>query len=132
MACCTAALLAPGAVTTLMLSSLPVSWAMACTVGSVNAARVAPARLFAVPNSAMPVMVNVWVGPVVRMRTCCPTEKSYFCAVPASITTSWAVTGAPPAIRWRLENCGSGLKLTARVGAPPVWMALPSWLMNWA
>ncbi len=72
MACCTADLSAPGAVTTLMSSSLPVSWAMACAVGSVNAARVAPARLFAVPNSAMPVMVNVWVGPVVRTRTCWP------------------------------------------------------------
>ena len=58
---------APDAVTTLMSSSLPISWAMACAVGSVNAARVAPARLFAVPNSAMPVMVNVWVAPAVRI-----------------------------------------------------------------
>ncbi len=57
MACCTAALLAPGAATTLMSSSLPVSWTTACAVGSVNAARVAPARLFAEPNWAMPVMV---------------------------------------------------------------------------
>ena len=63
MARCTAALLAPGAVTTLMSSSLPVSWAMACAVGSVNAASVAPARLFAVPNWAMPVMVKVRGGP---------------------------------------------------------------------
>ena len=46
----TAALLAPGAVTTLMSSSLPVSWTTSCAVGSVNAARVAPARLFADPN----------------------------------------------------------------------------------
>ncbi len=57
MACCTAALLVPGAATALMSSSLPVSWAMACAVGSVNAASVAPARLFAVPNWTMPVMV---------------------------------------------------------------------------
>ena len=132
MACWTADLSAPGAVTTLMSSSWPVSWAMACAVGSVNAARVAPARLFAVPNSAMPVMVNVWVGPAVRMRTCWPTEKSYFCAVPASITTSLEVVGGPPAIRCRLEICGYGSKFTPRVGAPPVWIALPSWLMNWA
>ena len=46
MARWTAALSAPGAVTTLMSSSLPVSWAMACAVGSVKAASVAPARLF--------------------------------------------------------------------------------------
>ena len=105
MACWTADLSAPGAVTTLMSSSWPGSWAMACAVGSVNAARVAPARLFAVPKSAMPVMVNVRVGPAVRMRTCWPTVKSYFCAVPASMTTSLEVVGGPPAIRCRLEIC---------------------------
>jgi hypothetical protein len=132
MACWTAGLSAPGAVTTLMSSSLPVSWAMAWAVGRVNAARVAPARLFAVPKSAMPLMVKVCVGPAVRMRTCCPTEKSYFCAVPASITTSAEVVGGPPAIRCRLESCGYGSKLTPRVGAPPVWMALPLRPMYWA
>ena len=108
MARWTAGLLAPGVVTTLMLSSLPVSWAMACAVGSVNAARVAPARLLAVPNSVMPVMVKVWGGPADRMLTCCPTVKPYFCAVPASITTSSAVTGGPPAIRCRGDICWSG------------------------
>ena len=71
----------------------------------MNAARVAPARLFADPNWAMPVMVNVRVGPADRMRTRCPTVKSYFCAVPASITTSSEVTGGPPAMRCRLEIC---------------------------
>ena len=44
MACWTADLSAPEAVTTLMSSSLPVSWAMACAVGRVNAAKVARAR----------------------------------------------------------------------------------------
>jgi hypothetical protein len=132
MACWTSDLSAPGAAATLMVSSLPVSWAMACAVGSVNAARVAPARLFAVPNSAMPAMVNVRVGPAVRMRTCCPTLKSYFWAVPASITTSSGVVGGPPAIRCRLDSRGSETKLTPRVGAPPVWIALPSWPMYWA
>ena len=108
MARCTAALLAPGAVTTLMSSTLPVSWAMACAVGSVNAASVAPARLLAVPNWVMPVMVNVRGGPADRMRTRWPTAKWYFCAVPASITTSSGATGGPPAIRCSGEIFCSG------------------------
>ena len=56
----------------------------------------------------------------------------YFCAVPASMTTSSAATGGPPAIRCSGEICWSGSKATARVGAPPVEMALPSWATNWA
>ena len=108
MARWTAGLSAPGVVTTLMSSSLPVSWTMACAVGSVNAARVAPARLSAVPNWTMPVMVKVWGGPADRMRTRCPTVKSYFCAVPASITTSSEVTGGLPAIRCRGDICWYG------------------------
>ncbi len=112
MARWTAALLAPGAVTTLMSSSLPVSWAMACAVGSVNAARVAPARLFAVPNWAMPVMVKDRGGsPAEMTRTRWPTAKWYFCAVPASITTSSGATGGPPAIR-----CSGGHLLVRVVG----------------
>ena len=106
MARCTAALSAPGAVTTLMASSWPVSWARAWAVGSVNAASVAPARLFAVPNSVMPVIVKVRGGPAAdRMRTVCPTPKPYFCAVPASITTSSDVVGGPPATRCSGEIC---------------------------
>ena len=101
----TAGLLAPGAATTLMSSRCPTSWRTACAVGSVNAARDAPARLFADPNWAMPVMVNVRGGPANRMRTRCPTVNPYFCAVPASITTSSAVIGGPPATRCRLEIC---------------------------
>ena len=100
MARCTAALSAPSAVTTLMSSTLPGSWAMACAVGSVNAASVAPARLLAVPNCAMPVMVkNRGGSPAEMILTRWPAVKPYFVAVPASITTSsWAV-GGPPAIR---------------------------------
>ena len=106
---------------------------MACAVGSVNAASVAPARLLAVPNWAMPVMVKVRGGPADRMRTRWPTAKRYFCAVPASITTSSGATGGPPAIRCSGEICGSGSKATPRVGAPPpVAMALPSRATNWA
>ena len=116
----------------MMASSLPTLWVMACAVGSVNAASVAPARLLAVPNSVMPVMVKVRGGPADRMRTVRPTVKSYFCAVPASITTSSPVTGGPPAIRCSGEICWFGSKATARVGAPPVEMALPSRATNWA
>ena len=57
---CTAALSAPGLATTSMKSNSPVSPTTRCAVGSVNAARVAPARLSAVPNWAIPVIVNVW------------------------------------------------------------------------
>ena len=134
MARWTAALLAPGAVTTLMSSSLPVSWAMACAVGSVNAASVAPARLFAVPNWVMPVMVkNRGGSPAEMTRTCWPTAKWYFCAVPASITTSSEAAGGPPAVRCSGDIRWSGSKATPMVGAPPpVAMALPSRATNWA
>ena len=116
-----------------MASSWPVSWVRAWAVGSVNAASVAPARLFAVPNSVMPVIVKVRGGPAAdRMRTVCPTPKPYFCAVPASITTSSDVVGGPPATRCSGEICWSGSKATARVGAPLVAMALPSRATNWA
>ena len=101
----TAGLLAPGTVTTSMKSSWPASWRTAWAVGSVNAARVAPARLPADPNSAMPLMVNVPGAPASRMRTRCPTAKSYLLAVPASITTSSEVTGGPPAIMCKLDSC---------------------------
>jgi hypothetical protein len=95
----------PGAVTTLMASNWPDSPNSCWAVGSENAARVAPARLSAVPNCTMPVRVKVWVGPSSRMRTCWPTLKWYFWAVPASISTSWGVVGARPSINCREEMC---------------------------
>ena len=72
---CTAALSAPGLAMTSMKSNSPVSPTRRCAVGSVNAARVAPARLSAVPNWAIPVIVNVCAAcePAVRTRTCWPT-----------------------------------------------------------
>src|SRR5690348_11499240 len=136
MARWTAALLAPGAATTLMSSSWPGISARACAVGSVNAARVAPARLPTElppePNWTMPVMVNVRGVPMVSTRTRWPTVKPYFCAVPASMATSPGPRGGPPSIRCSADSCGYGSKLTARVGAPPVAMALPSGATNWA
>ena len=79
---CTAALSAPGLATMSMESNWPTSPISACAVGMSNAASVAPARLSAVPNFAMPVMVNVCVGPCNKIRTRSPTENPYFCAVP--------------------------------------------------
>ena len=75
---CTAALSAPGLAITSMKSNTPVSPTTRCAVGSVNAARVAPARLPAVPNWAIPVIVNAWAdfSPPPRIRTCWPTLKS--------------------------------------------------------
>ena len=75
MACCTAALLALGAATTLMSSSWPTSWIACCAVGRVNAARVDPARLLAVPNWAMPLIVKVRDDAPNRMRTRPPAVK---------------------------------------------------------
>ncbi len=49
-----------------------------------------------VPKRAMPVMVKVWDGPARRILTRSPTWKSYFWAVPASMTTSSAVVGRCP------------------------------------
>ncbi len=65
----TEAVLAPGAVTISMLSNWPTSPMRAWAVGTVNAARVAPARLLAVPNRAMPLMVNVSDPPASRILT---------------------------------------------------------------
>ena len=87
MARWTCALSAPGWATTLMVSNLPTSPMSLWAVGRSKAASVAPARLSAVPKLARPLMVNVWVGPCSRIRTRWPTLKSYFCAVPRSITT---------------------------------------------
>ena len=100
----------------------------------MNAASVAPARLFAVPNSVMPVIVKVRGGPAAdRMRTVCPTLKPYFCAVPASITTS-SERGRRAArdqvqrgdLLVRVEGDGQGGRAAA------VAMALPSRATNWA
>ena len=132
MSRCTVALSAPGDATTSMKSNCPTSPMTRCAVGMSKAARVAPARLSAVPKRARPVMVKVWVGPCNRMRTWSPTLKSYFCAVPRSITTSWGVVGAVPSTMWSSEICELGSKESPSVGAPPVLIALPSWPMNWA
>ncbi len=115
-----------------MVSNWPTSPMSAWAVGMSKAASVAPARLSAVPKRARPVMVKVRVGPWSRMRTDWPTLKSYFCAVPRSMTTSWGVVGRVPSTSRRAEICWSGSKETPSVGAPPVEMALPSWPMYWA
>ena len=82
MACWREVLFAPGAAKTLMVFTLPTRPSSVCAVGRLNAASVAPARLLAVPNLAIPVMVKVCGGPGRRMRTRSPTAKWYFCAVP--------------------------------------------------
>jgi hypothetical protein len=132
MSCSTAALLTPGSVTTLIVFTWPVSPSTCCAVGSVNAARVAPAMLFAVPNWAMPVIVNVRGCPAKRIFTRWPTENPNWCAVPASITTSELVVGGRPCTTFKLEICAFGSKLSPIVGAPPVEIALPSPATNWA
>ena len=90
-----------------------------------KAARVAPARLLAVPKRARPVMVNVFVGPSSRMRTCWPTLKWYFSAVPRSITTWFGVVGGCPGSAAAARAAGLGSKANPRVGAPPVVIAFP-------
>ena len=130
---CTAALSAPGLATTSMKSKSPVSPSRRCAVGRVNAARVCPARLSAVPNCAIPVMVKVWADfdAAVRIRTRWPTLNRWFCAVAASITTSSLIVGGLPATRCRLEICWSVSQPTPTV--PTVdEIGLPSCPMNWA
>ena len=75
-------------------------------------------------------MVNVLVGPRSRMRTCWPTLKPYFCAVPRSITTSCEVVGGAPCTMCRTEICLSGSKEMPIPGAPPFEIAFPSGAMN--
>ena len=85
------------------------------------------------------VMVKVRVGPGSRMRTCSPTPKSYFCAVPASMTTSCGVVGGVPCddaqrgeLRFRVEGeaergrpaAGDGLAVTGDELGVPVDRAL--------
>ena len=94
---------------------------------------VAPARLLAVPNLTIPLMVNVCGGPARRTRTWSPTAKWYFCAVPASITTSCDVGGGGPLRTGRsADNCGLGSYEKPRVGAPPLLIAFPSGATNCA
>ncbi len=132
MSRCTVALSAPGCATTSIASNWPTSPRSAWAVGVSKAARVAPARLSAVPKRARPTMVNVRVGPCNRIRTGWPTLKSYFCAVPRSMTTWLGVVGSLPWTSRSAEICWSGSKERPRVGAPPVEMALPSGAMYWA
>ncbi len=113
-----------------MASNWATSPNSAWAVGTSNAANVAPARLSAVPNLAMPVMVKVPVGSCgSRIRTCWPTEKWYFCAVPRSMTTWLGAVGALPSTSRSAESCWSVSKDNPIVGAPPEEMALPSWPM---
>ncbi len=126
---CTVALSAPGLATTSTASNWPGCPNSACAVGMSNAASVAPARLFAVPNLAMPVMVNVRVGPFNRIRTRSPTENPYFCAVPRSITTSCGVVGGRPCTRRRADMSWLGSNDSPSDGACPDETALPSWPM---
>ena len=81
-------------------TSLKRCWA----VGRSKAARVAPARLSAVPNLTRPEMVKVCGGPENSMRTWPPTLKWYLLAVPTSMRTSLGVVGAVPLVRWSAES----------------------------
>ena len=128
----TAALSAPGVVSTSMASTLPTRPNSRWAVGRSNAARVAPARLSAVPNRTNPVMTKVCGGPMSRIRTWSPTAKWYFCAVPASMTTSSGAVGGRPFDSCRADTFWLGLKDSPSVGAPPVVMALPSGATNCA
>ena len=93
---------------------------------------VAPARLSAVPNFTIPVMVKVCGGPVSRTRTRWPTAKWYFFAVPSSMRTSSGVVGAVPSVRWSDDSCGFGSNDSPMFGAPPVLTAFPFGAMNCA
>ena len=64
---------------------------------------MAAARLGALPNWAMPVIVYIFGGPADSMRTDWPTLKWYLLAVPASITTSCEDVGGFPSIRRNSE-----------------------------
>ena len=132
ISCCRAGLSVPGLAATSMALKRPTRPNSCWAVGRSNAARVAPARLSAVPNRTMPVRVKVRGGPSSRTRTCSPTAKWYFCAVPASITTSLGVVGGRPRTSWSEEICWSGSYENPSVGAPPVVMALPSGATNCA
>ncbi len=65
-------------------------------------------------------MVNVRVGPGRRMRTCWPTLKSYFCAVPRSITTSFGVVGCVPCDDAQGRDLLIGVEGDADPGRSPV------------
>src|ERR1700676_3634245 len=105
-----------------------ICWA----VGRSKAARVAPARLLAVPKVTMAEMVKVWGGPMRRIFTRSPTWKWYLVAVPASMATWSGAVGECPLETRRAESWGLGSKDSPRVGAPPVVTALPSGATNWA
>ena len=118
MARWTVALSAPGAARTLIESYCPTRSNSCWAVGSQKAAMVAPARLLAVPNRTMPEMVKVCGGPASRIRTCSPTVKWYFCAVPASTTTWWASVGRRALDELERRQRGFGSNEVPIVGRP--------------
>ena len=115
-----------------MWSNWPTSSRTTWAVGRVKAATVTPARLSAVPNWTIPVMVNVRVGPPKRTRTRWPTLKWYFLAVPASIETRGEVSGGRPWTMRSSEVRGSGSKFSPKVGSAPVAIGWPVRDRNWA
>ena len=73
---------------------------MRCAVGVVNAARVAPIRLFSLPKATIPTMRYSAepVAVMIRMRSLTTNPSSS--AVVLSITTSSGARGADPAVMW--------------------------------
>ncbi len=77
----------PSAALTEIESKTPTLSSTFCAVGVSNSARVAPARLSASPNPAMPEMVNACWPPTKLIVIFWPTVRLYLLAVPASTTT---------------------------------------------
>ena len=111
---------------TSIASNFPPPFSTVCAVTGSNATSVAPARLSAVPNLAMPTIVACIDGPWSSTVTWSPRWRSLASAVCRSTTISPDVRGGcPPGSRRSGLSWASFPHDTPKVGAPPVVMACP-------
>ncbi len=107
----------PSSPRTLIVSTTPSFPSTRWAVARSKSASVAPPRLSAEPNPAIPTTRNVSGGPWKRIVSSSPTAIVFADAVPASITTSPSAAGGPPSRISRTPPASSD-QLVPIVGGP--------------
>ncbi len=114
----------PESATTSISSTTPSLPKTCWAVGVSNSASVAPPRLSAVPNPAIPTIRNSRDGPWNRILIVWPTESSYFFAVAASTATWSGPVGGVPDRSSRVAFA-VWFQFAPKVGGPCPPMASP-------
>ena len=116
----------PGRDATKIESNWPRLSSSACAVATSKMAIVAPPSELTLPNRAIPLIVNLRVGPWAATPIRSPTRKPCASAVPLSITSSAGPLAHRPSVSFiglKRAACASNPK--AKLGAPPMLIVLP-------